>query len=324
MEVFINCLIRVAISLCFIIPGYILCKFKKASADHLSTLSTILVFVCGPCMIIYSFYKASMNVNELGIDKLTLGLNMLYFGLVTLFLQMIFTLILFLIFRKKYDDAKYRLLTGASVLGNVGFFGLPLVEALFANNPYVACYSSVFVMSMNILAFTVGVFCLTKDKKYISLKKAIINPTGIAIMISIPIFIFIDKIPGNKFTDVMWDSINLLGKMTTPLCMLILGIRLAVVNLKDIFTRKFVYIISALKMLVFPIFSFFVVCFLPFFDDTFKISVLVLSAAPCASVILNLAEIHHSEEEIAANCVLVSTLLCIITIPLVSLLSNIL
>ena len=324
MEVFINCLIRVAISLCFIIPGYILCKFKKASADHLSTLSTILVFVCGPCMIIYSFYKASMNVNELGIDKLTLGLNMLYFGLVTLFLQMIFTLILFLIFRKKYDDAKYRLLTGASVLGNVGFFGLPLVEALFPNNPYVACYSSVFVMSMTILAFTVGVFCLTKDKKYISLKKAIINPTGIAIMISIPIFMFIDKVPGNKFTDVMWDSINLLGKMTTPLCMLILGIRLAVVNLKDIFTRKFVYIISALKMLVFPIFSFFVVCFLPFFDDTFKISILVLSAAPCASVILNLAEIHHSEEEIAANCVLVSTLLCIITIPLVSLLSNIL
>ncbi len=324
MDIFVNCLIRVAISLCFIIPGFILCKFKKASADHLSTLSTILVFVCGPCMVIYSFYKASMNVDSLGLDKLTLGLNMLYFGLVTLLLQIIFTLILYFILRKKYDDAKYRLLTGASVLGNVGFFGLPLVESLFPGNTFVACYSSVFVMSMNILAFTVGVFCLTKDKKYISLKKAIINPTGIAIMIAIPIFIFVDKIPSTKFTDVMWDLINLLGKMTTPLCMIILGIRLAVVDFKALFTRKIVYVISAIKMLIFPIFSFLAVCFLPFFDDTFKISVLVLSATPCASVILNLAEIHHSEEEIAANCVLVSTLLCIITIPLVTLLSNIL
>ncbi|MCR5350727.1 MAG: hypothetical protein K6E20_07045, partial [Acholeplasmatales bacterium] len=150
MDIFVNCLIRVAISLCFIIPGFILCKFKKASADHLSTLSTILVFVCGPCMVIYSFYKASMNVDSLGLDKLTLGLNMLYFGLVTLLLQIIFTLILYFILRKKYDDAKYRLLTGASVLGNVGFFGLPLVESLFPGNSFVACYSSVFVMSMNI------------------------------------------------------------------------------------------------------------------------------------------------------------------------------
>ncbi len=324
MEVFFNCLIRVAISLLFIIPGFILCKFKKATASHLSTLSAILVFVCGPCMVIYSFYKASLGANELGLDKLSLGLNMLYFGLVTLFLQIVFTIILYFIFKRKYEDAKYRLLTGASVLGNVGFFGLPLVEALVPNNPYVACYSSVFVMSMNILAFTVGVFCLTKDKQYISLKKAIINPTGIAILIAIPIYIFADKLGGNKFSDTFWESVNLLGKMTTPLCMLILGIRLAVTNLKEIFTRYFVYLISVLKMVVFPVFSFLAVAFLPFFDDTFKISVLILSATPCASIILNLAEMHHSEEELAANCVLVSTLLCILTMPLVTLMSNIL
>jgi predicted permease len=66
------------------------------------------------------------------------------------------------------------------------------------------------------------------------------------------------------------------------------------------------------------------VYFLPFFDNTFKTSILILSAVPCASVILNLAEMHHAEEEIAANCVLVSTLLCFITIPLMTLFINIL
>ena len=55
----------------------------------------------------------------------------------------------------------------------------------------------------------------------------------------------------------------------------------------------------------------------------FKKAILILSAVPCASVLLNMAEIHHQEEELAANCVLVSTLLCFITIPVVTLLLNI-
>ncbi len=324
LETFINCLIRVLISLAFIIPGFILCKFKKASANHLSTLSTILVYVCGPCMIIYAFYNASLQATKYNISKLDMGLNMLYFGLVTLLIQIIFVLILYFILRKKYEDAKYRLLTCSSVLGNVGFFGLPLVVALVPDNPIVACYSSVYVMSMNILAFTVAVFCLTKNKKYISLKAAFINPTGIAILIAIPIFIFADKLSFNKFGIEFWDSISLLGKMTTPMCMLILGIRLGVSDLKKLFLRPFVYLISFLKMILFPIFSFFIVYFIPFFDETFKMSILILSSVPCASVILNLAEMHHAEEEIAANCVLVSTLLCFITIPVVTLFINIL
>ena len=324
LDTFISCLIRVLLSLAFIVPGFMLCKYKKAFASHLSTLSTILVYVCGPCMIIYAFYSASLASYEYNISKLEMGLNMLYFGLVTLLIQIIFILILYLILRKKYDDAKYRLLTCASVMGNVGFFGLPLVQTIVPNNPMVACYSSVYVMSMNILAFTVGVFCLTKDKKYISLKAAFINPTGIAILIAIPIFIFADKLQMGKFGNEFWQSINLLGKMTTPMCMLILGIRLAVTDLKQLFIRPFVYVICALKMIVFPIFSFFLVYFLPFFDNTFKSAILILSAVPCASVILNLAEMHHAEEEIAANCVLVSTLLCFITIPLLTLFINIL
>ena len=58
--------------------------------------------------------------------------------------------------------------------------------------------------------------------------------------------------------------------------------------------------------------------------ETFKMSILIFSSVSCASVILNLAEMHHAEEEIAANCVLVSTLLCFITIPVVTLFINIL
>lgn len=324
LDTFITCVIRVAVSLCFCIPGFILCKKNMASEKHLSTMSTILVYICGPCMIIYSFYNASVSLSENGINKGEAALNLLYFGIATFLLQCAFMLILYIILKRKYDDAKYRLLTCGSVLGNVGFFGLPLVVSLVPLNPLVACYSSIYTITMNLLVFTVGVFCLTNDAKYMDLKSALINPTTVGLVLSIPLFIFGDKIVNVSKIDVFAQGINLLGQMTTPLCMLILGIRLATVNFKSLWTRPFIYLICFLKMIVFPIVCFFAVYFLPFIDNDFKKAILIISAVPCASVILNMAEIHHSEEELAANCVLVSTLLCMVTIPVVTLLVNIL
>ena len=323
LDTFLTCLIRVIVSLCFCIPGFLLCKWKKVSANHLSTMSTILVYVCGPCMIAYAFYSASVKAEELGLNKGDMALKMLYFAIATTILQALFMLVLYLILKRKYDDAKYRILTCGSVLGNVGFFGLPLVVSL-VDSPMAAVYSSIYVITMNILVFTVGVFCLTNDAKYMSIKSAFINPTTIGVVVAIPAFIFGGMIASNKMVDVFADAINLLGKMTTPLCMIILGIRLATVSFKNLWTRPFIYLICLLKMIVFPVICFFAVYFLPFLDNDFKAAILIISAVPCASVILNLAEIHHSEEELAANCVLVSTLLCFITIPIVTLLLNIL
>ena len=52
--------------------------------------------------------------------------------------------------------------------------------------------------------------------------------------------------------------------------------------------------------------------------EAFRASLLILSAVPCASIIFNMAEIHHREVELSANCVMLSTLLCLLTIPLVT------
>ena len=61
---------------------------------------------------------------------------------------------------------------------------------------------------------------------------------------------------------------------------------------------------------------------LPFpFDPVFKGCLLIIAATPCASILLNLAEIHGNGREMAANCALLTTLLSIVTIPLLSLLT---
>lgn len=298
----------VLLTLMYIVPGYLLCKKKKASGDHLATMSAVLIYLLGPSMEVSSFVAMDYSLDNLKL--------MGEYFVVSLVIQCIFMAMLYSIFRKKFDDAKYRIMNIGMVLGNVGFFGLPIVKALLPNNPEVMCYSSIHVITMNVLVFTMGVYCLTMKKEYMTLKKALINPAMAGMVIAVPLYMTGAK---NYLPEMVINAISLLGSMTTPVCMLILGIRLATVPFKKLFTRPMIYLICFGKMIVFPLFCYALVYFLPL-QHALKASIVILSATPCASVILNLAEMHHSETELSANCILVSTLLSFITLPLISLL----
>ena len=83
-----------------------------------------------------------------------------------------------------------------------------------------------------------------------------------------------------------------------------------------VFTNIRAYIVTICKMILFPIMCFLIVYFTPL-DYSMRASIVILASAPCASVLLNLAELLGSEQEYAANIVLISTLLSIICMPLV-------
>ena len=308
MVAFKTAFLSVLIALMYMFPGYILGKAKKASAGHLSTMSSVLIYVLSPCMIVSSFFSMEFSREALR--------DMGVFFLVSFAVEVAFLLSLFLVLKKKFHINKYRMLAIGSALGNCGFFGMPLIKALLPDHPEVACYSSIYVISMNILVFTAAVYCLTLDKKYISLHSAIINPAVLSLLVGLLLYI----IGGAEyFPETVKDGINLLGKMTTPVCMLILGIRLSTIRFKELFSEPFVYLICGGKLILFPLISFAVALLLPV-PYAFKASLFILGGVPCASVILNMAEIHGKEQKMSANCILLSTLLCIFTIPVMSLL----
>lgn len=298
---------NVLLALIYMVPGFIVSKMGKVKSEHLSGLSTVLIYICAPCMVMYSM----MNLELTKENLIRMGL----FFVVSLTVQIAFLLILYGILHKKYNDSKYRLTTICAIAGNVGFFGLPVVKAIMPHNPEVMCYSSIYVVTMNIIVFTVGVFCLTNNKKYMSLKSALINPSVFGFVCALILFFTKSSI---WMPDIIENGITLVGGMTTPLCMMILGMRLAMVEFKKLFERPTVYLVCFLKLTAFPLFAYACVYFLPL-DSAFKASVLVLSATPCASVVFNLAEIHKSETELSANCVMLSTILCIIVLPILTL-----
>lgn len=301
---------NVLVTLLYIIPGFICCKTKIAKAEHLSTLSAILVYVCSPCMVINSFMQIERTPRMLG--------QIMLFFVVSLAIQTVLTFILYGIFRKKFHDVKYRMLTVSFGLGNAGFFGIPIIKALLPGHPEVACFACVYIVGMNMLTFTIGAYCLTGDKKRMTLKKAFLNPPFISLLVSLVLYAvnFSGIMP-----ELLGGALDLLNRTTTPLCMIILGIRLASVSFKKLFTRVYVYIICACKLLIFPFACLAIVYFLPL-SPVFKAAMFILGGTPCAAVMLNIAEMYDGETELAANCVLLSTLLCVFTIPILNVVST--
>ncbi|MCQ2496074.1 MAG: AEC family transporter [Lachnospiraceae bacterium] len=294
--------------LIYMILGYILCKSKKGSALHIKTVSGLLIYILNPAMILNAFLKTEYTPET--------AINILKFFVVTFILQFLFFALLYLLLHKKFENAAYRLMSIGASFGNVGFLGLPLVTSFFPDKPIVACYSTVYVLSMNLLVFTVGIFMITNDRKFMSLKSAIVNPTSLSIFVALPLFLFRVELPA-----IIGNPIDLLAKMVTPMCMIMLGMRLSTVKLIKLFTRPFVYATCALKLIAYPLFAYACVYFLPFLDDSFKISILILSSVPTGAVISSLSELHECEQEFSANIVLLTTILSNLTIPLVLLIA---
>ena len=297
---------NVLLTLLYLLPGFFLCRMRKVRAEHLGSVSAVLLYICGPCMFLNAL--TAMDASP------ALTRRMLLFLLLSFLAELTLMLILFALAGKRRKEFRWRMLAIASVSGNTGFFGLPIVQALFPGVPEAAAYSCMFCVSLNILAWTVGVFALTGDRKFISFRAAFLNPTVISVVVGFALYLLRAK---TWLPDLLQGGVRTVGSMSTPLCLFILGIRLAAMDLKKLFTQPFVYTIISAKLVLFPLFCYVLVVFLPV-SSVFKASMLILGAAPCASVILNLAEMHNSGQELAANCALLSTILCLVTIPLLS------
>ena len=300
--------LNVLIMLAYSVPGFIFVKSKMIDQSHIASFAKVLLYVCSPALSIYSFNCVDYS-KELLIN---LGL----FLLLSFILQIIVLTLMWLIFRKKgIKDPGYRVCSVACVLSNSGFFGVPLLQSLLPDNPEAVAYSAVYIVGMNIISWTAGSMFITGDKKYMSVKKIILNPPVLALCVSLPLFLM-----GIKLPSVVDNAVSVLGKMSTPLCMLIMGMRLATVRAGELIKDKHAYISSAVKLIIFPVISYLLIYFLPL-DYGFRASFFILCSCPTASMVLNLSEVLGAGQKSAANAVLISTLLCIITIPLLMLLA---
>lgn len=305
MSSFFAALTTVGVMLFYAVPGFLLVKSNLVKSDGISNFAKLLMYVCSPMLVIYSFLNISFSW--------TLVRNMLIAFAFAMSVMLIFVVVFARVFKNK-EDAKYRIYTLATVFPNCAFMGVPILQAVLPDYPEALAYSVMFSMALNISAWTVGSYVITGDRKYIGVKKVLLNPQVFALLVAIPLFAL-----GVKLPTQIDGMVTLLGKMTTPLCMLIMGMRLATTPIKGIFLKPMQYLIIAIKQLLLPLLVFLVLLPLPF-DQNMKNSIYIIFACPVASVILSFAEMLGKGQRDAANMVLLGTSLSTLTIPIMCLL----
>ncbi|MBQ6979196.1 MAG: AEC family transporter [Clostridia bacterium] len=316
---FFDVLITVLSLVLLAVPGFILAKLKLLPQKASETLSVIVLYVAQTLLVIMSFQDKEYTP--------TLGINMLYVAILAIIIHLLMFAVLYLIFLKKSANDRIRVLKFASVFSNCGFMGFPFLQSLFSD-PVICSetliYGAVIISIFNVMTWTVGVFVMTEDAKQVSIKKIILNPVIIGVIIGLLLF-FVLKRPvisfftpntiSYKITEKIVWSLNTIKELVTPLSMIVIGIRLGGINLKQLFLDKLAYLSASFKLILMSLISILAVAFLPI-DTTIKYTVFFLLSMPSATSTVLFSVRFEKDSDFASVCVLLSTVLSTITIPL--------
>lgn len=298
--VIINTLLLLALA----VPGYLLTKLKMADGSAVRTLSNLLLYVCMPFMVLKSFL--TLRYEE------ALMVNILYSLLFSVLGTIAIMAVTLVVFRRK-DVAGQKIYQLATMFSNCGFFGLPFLAAVFPDNGYVILYASMYIVVFNLLTWTLGVYMLTGDKKYVSVKKALVNPALIFSVIGFVLFVLKVSVPEAVITfSDFWST------MTSPVAMTVTGMRLAEMPLKALFSDWRAFVVSALRLLAAPALTWGILMIFGVSDADLFNAMVISAAMPVAATTVVFAEMFTDDSSAAVTTMLLSSVLCVVSIPIVA------
>ncbi|MBQ9485340.1 MAG: AEC family transporter [Clostridia bacterium] len=314
---FFDVLITVIFLILLALPGFIFAKLKMLPEKASEAFSVLVLYGCQPVLIITSF-QSKEYIPEI-------GLNMLYVMLLAVAVHLTVFAVLKLLFIKRSADDKIKIVKYAGAFSNCGFMGFPFLQSLFTGETLaeVMLYGAVVVAVFNVLTWTFGVYIMTGDLNNVSVKKIALNPVIISVVIGFLLFVLVKKpivslaAEGTAAYSVLsklMQSLNFIADMVTPLSMTVIGIKLANVGLKQLFFDGQAYLAAALKLLLMPALTMLITVFLPI-SAAIKYTLFFLLAMPSATSTAMFAVKFGKDGDFASVCVLLSTLLSVLTIP---------
>ena len=203
---------------------------------------------------------------------------------------------------------------------NSGNLIMPLVSSVFG--PEMVFFACPYTCLQTILVWTHGLTVVKGGKGKLDLKKIFLNVNVICTLLGLILFIFNLKLPG-----MLGEACDKLGGIIGPISMLLTGMLIGGADLKKVFSNRHCYILSVLRLIVLPVILIFVlkITRLPYLASSPSVMMITLLAAsaPSATTITNLAQVYDSDPEIAATVNIITMVCCIITMPLINMLYQI-
>ena len=285
----------------YMMIGYVACKKEYFDQEFGKKLSWLVVNVANPMLAI----SAVVN-NEEQIAKKDFYVTVLLAICFYAFFLILAQILPRLIGVQKSDIGVYKMMT---TFNNIGFMGFPVIAAAYGNGALI--YAVPFSIMFNILCYTWGIQTLCGGGEKGNWKR-IINIGTISGIISIVLFFM--QIPVPKMICSLSAG---LSNLTGPLSMLVIGISIAAMELKDLFTDVKLLKFALIKLLAVPVAAMLLVC--QVIDNRLICEVfLVMMATPAASMCAMLSQQYGGDYELAAKGVALTTILSVVTMPIVS------
>lgn len=286
--------------------GYFLFRKHMMSNCASRDLSCLITMVCNPAIILASAVDETTTATR--GDILATAVIAFVSYVVLILLGWILPRILRV---KQQERSFYTLMT---VYGNTGFIGIPVVSAVLGTAAVI--YVTIFNLFFNVLIYTHGIAVLEAgngEKKKHSFWRQFLNVGTLAAVLAIVIFWFQIPLPG-----VLKDSLTYAGRCTTFLSMVVLGATLAQMPFRELFSGWRLYAFAAVRMILLPVLMGLILGRIS--DNTMMVgaSVLVM-AMPVANMPLMLAKQYGLECGVLSKGIVLTTLISLITIPVVSL-----
>jgi predicted permease len=213
---------------------------------------------------------------------------------------------------KRYSDDMKSVLRYSTIFSNATFMGYPILEGLYGGIGIF--YASIYLLPYRILMWTFGVALFAKTKKQDYFKEILLNPGILAVIIGLVISATPIEIPL-----ILTKTMKIVGSMTTPLSMIIVGASLADINIKGVFKEGALWYNSLIRLIILPIISLILFRALGVKDIVLAVAVL-LTAMPTGAMTAILAGRYGANSNFASKCVFTSTTLSMITIPIIAML----
>lgn len=283
-----------------ILLGFILVKSSLLTKHDSKVLSTVALYIVTPCVIINAFQvQYSQDVKN---------------GIILSFLAAIIVHIIYIagvrILGKVYT------LNGVEkatiIYTNAGNLIIPLVQALLGKEWVV--YTTGYILVTTVFIWTHGRMLICEEKGF-NVKDLLKNVNVIASVIGILMFALKIQLPS-----LITETMDSMSATIAPICMIVAGMLIAGMNVKDCLKNKWLYVITFLKMIVFPLFA---VALFKFTNlssmakngDMILLISLLASVAPTVASVTQIAQIYDADSEYASAYYFITTMLCILTMP---------
>jgi len=296
--VFLTVLKQIIVLFILIFLGVFFSKKNVITEKGVKTLTDIVLYSVTPCVIVKSFIR---EYDEKALKGILLSF------LAATIVHIVFIILANLILHDK-SDARKRVLRYGGIFGNCGFMSLPIQAAILGDDGVLYCAS--FIAIFNFFSWTYGIIEMSGDKKNMSVKKVFINPGVVSLCIGFLIFIFSIPIP-----KVIYNPIDYMSALNTPIPMLIIGYHLSKSDLKVAIKDFRCFYGCVAKLVILPVVAMAVLHLIGFRGNLF-VSTAISALSPTAAYTTIFSYKYGKATDLSVNMISLSTILSLITMPL--------